>query len=192
MSSYTIEYGTFSSGLSLTYGDSLSITGGTATITFDAPGQTGEATLTVFGYNKVTYIGTVSITTGGVTYPTAPTNVTATVNNLSVTLNWNAANPADSYKVYRNNAMIAQGVTATTYTDSNLTPGTYSYEVTTVYNGLESPKSAAASATVVNTMSVTVTASDPIYVPNPVPGGWTGISLTANATGGDGNFTYSC
>ena len=33
MSSYTLEYGTFSSGLSLTYGDSLTITGGTATET---------------------------------------------------------------------------------------------------------------------------------------------------------------
>ena len=170
---------------------SAAVTGGTATITFEAPGQAGEATLTVFGYNKVTYIGTVNITTGGVTYPTAPTNLTATVNNLSVTLNWNAASPADSYKIYRNNAMIAQGVTATTYTDSNLTPDTYSYEVTTVYNGLESPKSTVASATILASTSVTVTASDPIYVPNPVPGGWTGITLTANATGGNGNYTYS-
>lgn len=170
---------------------SAPVTNGTATISFTAPGTSGEATLTVFGYNKLTYIGTVNITTGGVTYPTAPSNVTATVNNEGVTINWDAVTPADSYKVYRNNRMLAQGITATTYTDSNPTPGTYSYEVTTLYNGLESPKSNAATATVVATLSVTVTASDPIYVPNPVPGGWTGISLTANATGGSGNYTYS-
>jgi hypothetical protein len=170
---------------------SAPVISGTATITFTAPGTAGEATLTVFGYNKLTYISTINITTGGVTYPTAPTNVTATVNNQSVTINWSAADPADSYKIYRNNRMIAQGVTATTYTDSNLAPGTYNYEVTTVYNGLESPKSTAASATIIATLSVTVTTSDPIYVPNPVPGGWTGISLTANATGGNGGYTYS-
>ena len=167
------------------------VTSGTATITFTAPGTTGEATLTVFGYNKLTYISTVNITSGGITYPTAPTNVTAAVNNQDVTLNWNAATPADSYKIYRNNRLLAQGITATTYTDSDLLPGTYTYEVATMYNGLESPKSATASATILAPLSVTVTASDPIYVPNPVPGGWTGISLTANATGGNGNYTYS-
>ena len=170
---------------------SAPVENGTATISFSAPGTAGEATLTVFGYNKLTYIATVNITTGGVTYPTAPTNVTAAVNEQSVTLNWSAVSPADSYKIYRNNRMLVQGITATTYTDSNLAPGTYTYEIATMYNGLESPKSTTASATIIATLSVTVTASDPIYVPNPIPGGWTGISLTANATGGSGNYTYS-
>jgi hypothetical protein len=44
---------------------SATITNGTCNITFAAPGQTGTATLTVFGYNKITYIGTVQITGGG-------------------------------------------------------------------------------------------------------------------------------
>lgn len=167
------------------------IANGTATIQFNVPGVTGEATLTVFGYNKKTYIGTVNITSGGVTYPTAPTHVTATVNNQSVTLQWNAANPADSYKVYRNNTVIAEGITATTYTDNGLTPGTYTYQVATIYNGLESPKSVAASATVYAPLNVTVTASESIYVPTPVPGGGSSITLSANATGGTGNYTYS-
>ena len=41
------------------------INNGTANITFAAPGQTGTATLTVFGYNKITYIATINITGGG-------------------------------------------------------------------------------------------------------------------------------
>ena len=44
---------------------SATITNGTANITFTAPGTTGTATLTVFGYNKITYVGTVNITSGG-------------------------------------------------------------------------------------------------------------------------------
>ena len=44
---------------------SATINNGTANITFAAPGTTGTATLTVFGYNKITYVGTVNITSGG-------------------------------------------------------------------------------------------------------------------------------
>ena len=44
---------------------SATINNGTANITFAAPGTTGTATLTVFGYNKITYIGSVTITSGG-------------------------------------------------------------------------------------------------------------------------------
>ena len=44
---------------------SATIDNGSCNITFNAPGQPGEATLTVFGYNKVTYVGTVNVTSGG-------------------------------------------------------------------------------------------------------------------------------
>ena len=58
---------------------SATINNGTANITFTAPGQTGTATLTVFGYNKITYIATINITSGGgtqynVTVSANPTN----------------------------------------------------------------------------------------------------------------------
>ena len=43
---------------------SATITNGTCNITFAAPGSTGTATLTVFGYNKITYIATINITGG--------------------------------------------------------------------------------------------------------------------------------
>ena len=44
---------------------SATINNGTCNITFTAPGTTGTATLTVFGYNKITYIATIQITGGG-------------------------------------------------------------------------------------------------------------------------------
>ena len=44
---------------------SATINNGTCNITFAAPGTTGTATLTVFGYNKITYIATIQITQGG-------------------------------------------------------------------------------------------------------------------------------
>ena len=45
---------------------SATIENGTANIQFSAPATPGEATLTVFGYNKVTYQSTVNIISGGV------------------------------------------------------------------------------------------------------------------------------
>ena len=44
---------------------SATINNGTCNITFAAPGTSGTATLTVFGYNKITYIATIQITQGG-------------------------------------------------------------------------------------------------------------------------------
>ena len=89
---------------------SATINNGTANITFAAPGTTGTATLTVFGYNKITYIGAVTITSGGTQSYTIdvsanPTNggtvtgggtyqqgqscmVTATANNGFTFTNW--------------------------------------------------------------------------------------------------------
>ena len=46
---------------------SATINNGTCNITFAAPGQTGTAVLTVFGYNKITYIANINITQGGST-----------------------------------------------------------------------------------------------------------------------------
>mgnify|MGYP002625336979 CR=1 FL=1 len=44
---------------------SATIANGSAILSFEAPETTGTATLTVFGYNKITYLGTVEITSGG-------------------------------------------------------------------------------------------------------------------------------
>lgn len=239
------------------------INNGTANIEFETPTQIGQATLTVFGYNKITYIATVNIVetgeevpidltvsanpaiiakgatttlhaqaTGGnyfftyawspaeslnqsnIASPTAspvetttytclvtsgsytatdsctitvvcpPTNLTATAVGNSVQLQWDPAYPADSYKVYRSSVLIAENITGTTYTDENLNPGSYSYRVLTVYQGINSPKSSAAAATIAAPLGVTANAT-PAVIP---AGGST--TLTANVTGGN-NPTYS-
>ena len=115
-----------------------------------------------------------------------PTDLTATVQNSNnVHLNWTAANPANSYNVYRNDTLIGQGVTNTNYDDNGLSSGTYHYRVSAVYQGVESPKSNEASAAIYNSLNVTATAN-PVTIPD---GG--SSTLTATASGGDGNYTYS-
>ena len=57
---------------------SATINNGTANITFSAPNTTGTATLTVFGYNKITYIATINITQSTTQYTV---NVSANPSN---------------------------------------------------------------------------------------------------------------
>lgn len=234
------------------------INNGSATIGFEVPEELGEATLTVFGYNKTTYIATVPVVSGGeegpvevqvtanptiiarntsttlnaqatggnwyfnyhwtpeeslsqsnIKSPTAtptttttytctvnsgthsgvdsctvivvcpPENLTATAVGSDIQLTWDAAEYADSYKVYRNSVLIAQELTGTSYTDSNLNPGSYSYRVSSTYQDVSSPKSGPAAATILAPLSVSATAS-----PSVIAQGAT-TTLTANITGGD-------
>ena len=91
----------------------------------------------------------------------APTNFGATVQNgNNVYLSWTAANPATRYKVYRNNTLINSNVTLTHYTDSNLNTGTYTYQVSTVYDNVESPKS--------NSVQTSITSNDQTFTVNGV------------------------
>ncbi len=57
---------------------SATINNGIANITFTAPNTTGTATLTVFGYNKITYIATINITQSTTQYTV---NVSANPSN---------------------------------------------------------------------------------------------------------------
>ena len=58
---------------------SATINNGTCNITFAAPGQTGTAVLTVFGYNKITYIANINITQGGSTQYTVNVSANPTI-----------------------------------------------------------------------------------------------------------------
>ncbi len=84
-----------------------------------------------------------------------PVNLTATVNNNDVLLNWdepegdndksfleniNGLKVLIGYNVYRNNSVIGNTVN-TYYLDENLIPGTYEYFITAVYDNGESAPS---------------------------------------------------
>ena len=58
-----------------------------------------------------------------------PTNLTASVNQATVDLNWTAAANVETYRVYRDGEMIASSVAATTYSDVNAPSGTHTYFV---------------------------------------------------------------
>lgn len=65
--------------------------------------------------------------------PSIPTGLTATAGNGQVVLSWNA-NPAgdqvDDYQVYRNDTLLADDLTGTSYAATGLTNGTqYSFRI---------------------------------------------------------------
>ncbi len=90
----------------------------------------------------------------------APINLTATiVDTTNVALSWELpANSSDytfqSYTVYRDGAVLATGLTTTTYTNINLPLGCYTYEVEAVYAEGISPKSVEAEVCIKGTATV--------------------------------------
>ncbi|HWQ90086.1 MAG TPA: Ig-like domain-containing protein, partial [Clostridia bacterium] len=84
--------------------------------------------------------------------PTAPDDLTATAEDRTITLNWvpgsDVEGDALTYTIYRNESLVAQNVTGTSFVDSDLANGTtYSYRVRTADStGLVSPASNEASA----------------------------------------------
>ncbi|MDP8267960.1 MAG: C25 family cysteine peptidase [Candidatus Tenebribacter davisii] len=67
----------------------------------------------------------------------APINVLAESQDPNIIISWEipAERGIDSYKVYRDNAMIAEDLSISPYEDLNVPSGTYTYNVVTVYDG---------------------------------------------------------
>ena len=133
----------------------------TYTVTVNSIGQTATANVKVY-----------------VVRP--PTNLSRTVSGNNVNLTWTAPNTVSFYKVYRNNTLIKTGHTATTYTDSNLSAGTYNYYVTAMYNNVESPPSNTVSATISSGGDQTFTVNGVSFTMKRVQGGtfWMGAQST--------------
>ncbi len=69
--------------------------------------------------------------------PEAPINLTGNYNGSDNDLTWTAPTTTpDSYLLTANSNVLAQGITATTYTDVNPYPQSYVYNVRAQYNGL--------------------------------------------------------
>ena len=113
----------------------------------------------------------------------APTNLMAEVNGKEVSLSWTGVSGATSYKVYRDNVLIASDVTNLEYTDSNVSYGSHYYFVKAVNSSGTSVRS-------------NIVSADVIYW-GPVPQNFTGSASGSSAvlswtapTGGDGQLNY--
>jgi fibronectin type 3 domain-containing protein len=79
--------------------------------------------------------------------PAVPTGVVASTGNAQIVLSWTASANAQSYRVYRNGALVGSP-TGTTFTDTGLVNGTaYSYTITAVNGSATSAASTAVSGT---------------------------------------------
>ncbi|GIP60497.1 extracellular catalytic domain type 1 short-chain-length polyhydroxyalkanoate depolymerase [Paenibacillus woosongensis] len=103
---------------------------------------------------SIAFLGLNSSGGGSPTVPPAPTGLTATAGNASVSLSWAASPGASSYTVKRATMSggpytdVATEITATSYTNTGLTNGTTYYYVVSASNSAgNSPNSAQASAT---------------------------------------------
>lgn len=113
-----------------------------------------------------------------ITVVKAPTNLIAVVQDGNdVHLTWANANPAQTYKVYRNNIYLTS-TPNTTYLDGNLSPDTYKYQVATLYEGVESPKSSVAIVEITS------------QIPEGVLGGLFSVSDTQQVYFSQGNLQY--
>jgi outer membrane protein assembly factor BamB len=110
--------------------------------------------------------------TGGATPPPAPTLATPTAGNNQVSLSWSASAGASTYNVKRtltsgaNYAVVASGLTATSFTDTTVTNGTkYFYVVSALNTAGESPNSNEVSATPASGPVIAINAGGPAVSP---------------------------
>jgi photosystem II stability/assembly factor-like uncharacterized protein len=72
-----------------------------------------------------------------------PENLTCSANNFNVSLNWNSEPNAAKYAIYRDGEKIGES-SVNSYHDYYLIPGSYNYQVSAIYKGLESALSSSA------------------------------------------------
>ena len=107
-----------------------------------------------------------SVTPTGV--PQTPTALSAVNNGSSIALSWTGSYGATSYSVYRgtssgSEALLTNGLTSASYTDSPVTSGTiYYYKVTATGTGGESAQSSEASALAGNNTLFETTTGDSV------------------------------
>lgn len=121
------------------------------TVNLDArDGKVGQSYSNKITINTIPELQAQTITLGynAKTASTTPRPTDLTANNEvadKVVLAWKQpAIVPSSYNVYSNGKLIASGITSTTYTIAGVLRGSYTYEVSAVYNGAESVCSDAA------------------------------------------------
>lgn len=131
-----------------------------------------------------------TLSTGGVS-PATPTGLTTSNpshGDTGITINWNSVAFVGGYNLYRikngDTAVFVASTTNTTYADTGLSDGNYSYQVESYLGTLVSEKSAPTAPVTVDT---TVTAPSP-SAPAPTGGGGGGGGYTPPPTYAPADF----
>ena len=107
-------------------------------------------------YNITNAGNTISFSYGTSSVCVAPTNLVASVEGDNVSLSWDAATNAVSYNIYRNRVLIGN-TSGTTYTDTNMVYGGYTYSLKSVdASGLTSASSETITVTIVPEGSILI------------------------------------
>lgn len=120
------------------------------------------------------------VTNPTITVPSPPTKLAANnITQTTVNLSWDQVSNADSYNIYQNDILVANGIKNTIYLANQLTKNTYyNFQVTTVNSAGESSKSNMIEITTLVDISngLVANADSPWTVKlswNPVPGAYT-------------------
>ena len=133
---------------------------GTTNIVFEATGRTGEATLTLFGYNKKTFVSSVNITDGGTITPLlviAIADPETIVLGESTTLTANASGGTGNYTYSWSPQETVANPTNSTTTATPTELGEVVY-IVTVDDGMN---------TATSDVTITVTEPQPVICPTP-------------------------
>jgi alpha-galactosidase len=117
--------------------------------------------------------------------PLPPANVTTTSSNAAVILNWNASAGATSYTISRFTSMtppatVVSGVTGTTYTDTNASPGQIYFYLVSAANACN--QSAPAPFVAGQPLLQIITPTPPVYWTNTVTSAPQNWNVNANWT----------
>ena len=99
----------------------------------------------------------------------APENLNASTDANNITLTWVASPTASTYNIYRDNDIIAENITDTSFTDNGLEYGTYCYVVRSVCGSGESDNSDIVCQTITPTITQEINTITNIS-PNPTTG----------------------
>jgi hypothetical protein len=127
-------------------------------------------------------------TPGDVTPPSVPKNLKAVVSTSYVNLSWSASTDSigvSGYKIFRNGTYLNASL-STSYQDSGLNAGTYTYAVA-AYDATGNTSAQSASQTV----TITITVPPIVVVPPPVPSGSTITSITLTSPTTQRNSPFS-
>jgi len=127
-------------------GTAVAGTNNIAVINFTMPTPAPEnVKLAVTGFNKVTYLATIPVSSSQPQFCEKPINVQGSASGNTATITWNPPVNIDGvlthYYIYRNGNKIDETLpTITQYVNAGLANGSYTYKISAKYQHCESPQ----------------------------------------------------